>query len=320
MLESKWATKRISGKATAILLMGLFFAAQCSPVPAREQQGAEAMLKLNDTFRSVYKGAVEESLATADPVILLGGGKLVLLRSGKREEVEYVPAQYRILKTVDHIPLAVFVILVNHADKPLSEKVVEQLKKFRDATGDAQAQMAKLGLSTEAQERARAAISQSSAFIDKVLAAGQISKSDLYNFARQNTPALMDNAYDAVTLELGALNKQVMAWKEKLSPAEWDSLRVIVMGGHMPRQQEREMQYFQMLLGEREEGNRIVYFEGGAEEQPALDLLGKHMVDGAIGDAFFGDPMRMHRDLLSDAARRYLREHAPEPVKLQPAQ
>jgi hypothetical protein len=39
----------------------------------------------------------------------------------------------------------------------------------------------------------------------------------------------------------------------------------------------------------------------------ALDLLGTHLVDGSTGAAFFGEFMRMHRDLLSDAARVYIR-------------
>jgi hypothetical protein len=37
-----------------------------------------------------------------------------------------------------------------------------------------------------------------------------------------------------------------------------------------------------------------------------LDLLGTHLVDGSAGVAFFGEFMRMHRDLLADAARVYI--------------
>jgi hypothetical protein len=42
------------------------------------------------------------------------------------------------------------------------------------------------------------------------------------------------------------------------------------------------------------------------DEGKALDLLGTHLVDTGIGEAFFADPRRMHRDLLSDAAGAYL--------------
>jgi hypothetical protein len=36
-------------------------------------------------------------------------------------------------------------------------------------------------------------------------------------------------------------------------------------------------------------------------------------VDEAAGAAFFGDPMRMHRDLLADAAKAYLDSHPLAP-------
>ncbi len=42
------------------------------------------------------------------------------------------------------------------------------------------------------------------------------------------------------------------------------------------------------------------------DEQRAQTLLATHYTDYAIGDAFFGSPYRMHRDLLGDAAETYL--------------
>jgi hypothetical protein len=48
-------------------------------------------------------------------------------------------------------------------------------------------------------------------------------------------------------------------------------------------------------------------------EKDALSLLATHVVDEAAGEAFFGDPMRMHRDLLADAARAYLDAHPLAP-------
>jgi hypothetical protein len=78
------------------------------------------------------------------------------------------------------------------------------------------------------------------------------------------------------------------------------------MGAHMPRDEEITMQYFERLLDEPIEGRRIIFAEGLWEEPRALDLLGTHLVDGSTGAAFFGELMRMHRDLLSDAARVYI--------------
>ena len=71
-------------------------------------------------------------------------------------------------------------------------------------------------------------------------------------------------------------------------------------------------QYFLRLLNEPREGRRVVYAESLWQEPQALDLLGTHLLDSGVGDAFFGDSMRMHRDLLGDAARQYLARLLPK--------
>jgi hypothetical protein len=72
------------------------------------------------------------------------------------------------------------------------------------------------------------------------------------------------------------------------------------------------MQYFLRLLHEPAEGGRVVYAETLWEESQAMDLLGTHLLDGSVGEAFFGDYMRMHRDLLGDAAKQYLPHLLPK--------
>jgi hypothetical protein len=74
----------------------------------------------------------------------------------------------------------------------------------------------------------------------------------------------------------------------------------------MARDREIAMQYFTRLLGEATEGHRLIFAEGLFEEPKALDLLGTHLLDGAASTAFFGDEMRLHRDLLSDGATKAL--------------
>jgi hypothetical protein len=79
----------------------------------------------------------------------------------------------------------------------------------------------------------------------------------------------------------------------------------------MARDGEVTLQYFRRLLGEPGEGGRVVYAEGLWQPRDALDLLATHEVDGAAGAAFFGDPLRMHRDILADGAAMWLDGHMP---------
>jgi len=111
---------------------------------------------------------------------------------------------------------------------------------------------------------------------------------------------------------LEATHAQVTAWRRDMSPREWDQLEVVIIGPHMPRENLVLTQYFLRLLHEPREGRRVVYAESLWEEKNALDLLGTHLLDGSVGEAFFGDYMRMHRDLLGDAATEYLARLIPQ--------
>ena len=97
------------------------------------------------------------------------------------------------------------------------------------------------------------------------------------------------------------------AWRKLLSAEEWGRLKVIVCGSQMPRRENLAVQYFAKLLGEKGEGTRILYAEALFEQEKVLRLLGTHLQDRDIAQAFFDDPLRLHRDLLADGAAEYLR-------------
>ena len=126
-------------------------------------------------------------------------------------------------------------------------------------------------------------------------------------------PLVLANVAEAARAQLDGLHAAVSAWRREMTDDEWRTLHVVVIGVHMAREDELATQYFLRLLGEAEEGRRVVYTEGLWDEQRVLDLLGTHVVDGSVGAAFFGSAMRMHRDVLGDAARVYLDELAVEP-------
>src|SRR5262249_60151660 len=71
----------------------------------------EPLVDLNHTFRAAYARARQETLARTGPVIVVEGDNLVLLRQGKRTEVKFMPERYHTLKTVAHVPLALYALL-----------------------------------------------------------------------------------------------------------------------------------------------------------------------------------------------------------------
>src|SRR4029077_1866303 len=129
------------------------------------------------------------------------------------------------------------------------------------------------------------------------------SAEELRTFTREMGKQITPLVDEIARLQIDTLDAAVQALRKELSDEEWQRLKVVVMGSAMPRQQQIVVQYFAKLLGEPGEGPRIIYAGGLWTEGPALDLLGKHLLDGAIGRDFFGDDRRMMRDLLADAAK-----------------
>ena len=74
----------------------------------------------------------------------------------------------------------------------------------------------------------------------------------------------------------------------------------------MPRKNNLAVQYFSKLLGVRGEGEKIIYAESIFQPTRAIQILGTSLLDAQIGEGYFGDPWRMHRDLLGNAAAVYL--------------
>jgi hypothetical protein len=280
-----------------------------APVPPAVQPAtaADPLMKLNDAFRVAYHQAKEEMLARRGPVILAVGDNLVLRRGGRRQEVPYTPAVYHVLKSVSHIPLALDVILTPHAgESTLNDAAVAELREYRDTLAAAEPSLVTLGLEPESLDRSRKIFAECRTFLDSVVQSRRCPREQRVAFARRMTPLVMKNVGEAARAELDAMHSQVCAWRAEMTPEEWKDLSVVILGSALPRKQSLTVQYFARLLGEPGEGPRITFAESIRDEPRALDLMATRAVDTGIGVDFFNDPTRMHRDLLSDAARDYL--------------
>jgi hypothetical protein len=270
------------------------------------QNETDPLVTLNNAFRGEYTRAKTEALSKIGPLIIVEGTNAVLVRNGKRTEAQIQPPIYQALKAVAHVPFAVFLMFDQSDFGPLTEERVAELRDYRKLIVDAQSSLGDRAFSDSQLQRQQKIIDDSLAFLDAAIDNRQAQKVGLDDFARQITPVLLQNVDEAAKAELDALHSHVTEWRHQMTPDEWKALHVVVMGAHMPRDEEITMQYFERLLNEPEEGRRIIFAEGLWEEPRALDLLGTHLVDGSTGAAFFGEFMRMHRDLLSDAAKVYI--------------
>lgn len=308
---------RYAAAFVASALVGTLATTGCSstrpPPPAVGQvaPAADPLIRLNQGFRAAYRDARARTLAGVRPVILLQGSTATLLSERGRVDVDVDPPVYHSLKAVAHIPLAIYVMLA-HVEGPIEAGTIQTLSGFRELIAAARASLAARDELAAERSRQETIVRESLDYLDSVLQSRSVRRDDLTAFARRLAPLVMANVADAARAQLARLHATVTGWREHLSREEWDRLRVVIVGSHMPRESEATTQYFSRLLGEPVEGRRIVYAESLWDEARALDLLGTHVLDSDIGEAFFGEAMRMHRDVLSDAARDYLPTLLPE--------
>lgn len=269
-------------------------------------QQKDPLVTLNNAFRGEYSRAKTEALAKVGPLIIVEGAKAVLVRNGKRTESEIQPPLYQALKAVAHIPFVVFLMFDQSNFGPLTDERIAELRDYRKLIVDARSSLGDRGFSETQLQRQQKIIDDSLTFLDASIENRQVQKTELDEFAKQMAAVLLENVDEAAKVELDALHSHVTEWRHRMTPDEWKALHVVVMVAHMPRDEELTVQYFQRLLDDPIEGHRIICAEGLWEEPRALELLATHLIDGAAGVAFFGEYMRMHRDLLADAARAYI--------------
>src|SRR4051795_12647591 len=84
--------------------------AQTMLAPAGPVQPA-ALTALNNAFRAAYADAKTRVLASSGPTLIVSGDNFALLRNGHRVEANVGTSIYDPVKTIAHIPLAIYVIL-----------------------------------------------------------------------------------------------------------------------------------------------------------------------------------------------------------------
>lgn len=280
-------------------------------------QAPDPLVTLNNASRDIYRRAKEAMLARSGPIIFVEGDVVVLQVGTNRTEVTFGPGAYHHLKAVSHIALALDVLLATRTDgEPVDAAMLDLLHSYREQVVAARGEVERLGLPRAQAERQATIFTASLELIDQLTTTRTCRKEARLAYTRRMAPLVLANAAEAARAALDALDRQVRQWKGMLTAEQWAHLTVIVIGRQLPRKGNLAVQYFARLLGEPGEGQRIVYAEGLGEEPRALDLLGTRLLDTQVGADFFADPLRMHRDLLGDAARDYLPrlfEPHPEP-------
>jgi len=279
----------------------------------RSTPAADVVVDLNNAFRDAYARTRKEIIARSGPVIAIEGDQLVLINGSKRSVAKVIPENYHTLKAIAHVPLAIYVTLAHGTDGEISKECRTALRSYRDQIIAAANALKDRGFSDSTFKRQQEILTASNRFLDQLLDGGKTNQAKVVAFARRMAPLVLANATDAARAQLDGLHKQMQAWKTTLTTDEWKALHVVIMGSAAPRRGNVAVQYFSRLLGEKGEGERIIYAEALFDESRAVNLLGTRLMDAQIGSAFFGDRHRMDRDLLADTAEALLKNMPFDP-------
>ncbi|MET0284145.1 MAG: hypothetical protein ABW352_06735 [Polyangiales bacterium] len=288
-------------------VVAVWQAARGTP-PARPGVGG-ALDELDDEFHAAYERSCAQ-VAMDMPVFVVLANDLVLLHGEQRRAWSFSPRAYHVLKEVAHVPLALFSSL-GALDREPPEHALGRSHALLQWIGKAERELDRALFDDETVRELESVLARSASS----LRAEPLTPAALRQLAHDTGPSLRRMIERATALQLDALHEHVEAALRELSREQIERLQVVVTGNHQARIRSLPMQYFRARLREPEgEERRVTYAEAVSSEQEALALLGTRALDRAIADAFFGDPTRMQRDLLGDAAHDLLAELDLRPI------
>ena len=271
---------------------------------------------LNTTFHGLYDGACGHRQLAA-PVVVVLADSLVVFREGQRTERSFRSSSFHGVKSAVHVPIAVFSALASSEDRrpqrPLEPGVRPVLDALRSRASAACESLQLLPVEVRAD--ADDVLGASVAFVERTLGEASVSWVAVEGFAREVGPLLLRLTEHATRIRLSALHRAVEAELASMSSEARRVFEVVVAGDHQARARSLAVQYFEKRFGEPPGADRrVTYAEGLDDAAEALVLVSKRSFDREIASAFFGDPSKLQRDVLGDAAARLLEQARFDPI------
>src|SRR4051794_30553861 len=149
-------------KMTPRVLLALVFSL---PVQA---QIPDSLVALNDGFRQAYADARRRVLAADGPLLIVNGDTAALVRDGRRSDAAINAPTYHLVKTIAHIPLAIYVALTPGGGAIDSARL-KNLEALRRLVPPARASLDGSGFPAETLARQDRIVRDSLSFLDQVI-------------------------------------------------------------------------------------------------------------------------------------------------------
>lgn len=272
--------------------------------------------KLDHHFVEIYEDARTRILnqQKSKALIVVYDDVLILYEGGNpaQEFPGLLPPTYLKMKTLGHMPLAIYSMLHDRAGTPLDEDAKTSVSSYLSAIKESASEL------DTSDEVARGILPRPNniykncvALLKTVSARGSITQEELATFTRNVCEDIIPVLAAAARAQLDACQERIAhIRRDILSEDQWNDLRVLVLGPYMARRGEIFLQYFSQILHTPMQGDRRLVYYDGDDLKAAFDRLGTTMLDALASKAIFADAGRLHRDVLADETTHYLKELA----------
>jgi hypothetical protein len=284
---------------------------------AQKRSERGALAREDARFHRTYD-ALRQDAAHRAPTLVLFGGQFIFSDSGQRAEYPVSAPASQLLKATAHAPLGVYTLLLpllrESASAELPASIAVRLTHTQTTLERAEQELAlqgeRDGLSAQACKDSLEVLRLTREFVELTLAQQRVEPERLAALARTLGPRLLQLTEYATEHELAALHDATEAALKNMTLAQRANFEVVVAGAHQARDRSLPLQYFQKRFGEAPgEEQRVAFAESVSGPTEARELVGTRRLDREIAAAFFGNPKRLQRDVLGDAAQHLLERH-----------
>lgn len=262
-------------------------------------------------FASEYSRAADHLMQVWPAVLEARDGELALVRRDGEIVVPWPePQAAAALRTLSHLPLRLYLATIAAEPRRLRDQLAE-LDRVLDG----------VGLAEETVERNRELIGRVSAAIDERSAAA------VGEVVRGLRPIIDANLAEAAEHNLDSLHRALQPLLEALTDDDLRSLVVVNRGNKGARVGNQLHLYLERVLGEDAARHRLVFAEGAGDVEEQRAVLGRYLLDRAIGRVFFDQALTMRSDVLSSPTTEIIQEadtagriphHRPETPEPEP--
>jgi hypothetical protein len=288
--------------------------------PASPRDVAEkTVIKLNSAMHEPYVATLssfKRNFREQFPILVAlfsgQGGQMLLYPPGRPPVVaDRVPVAYELAKAVSHSPMAVYQVIAPYLKEPAADSSWKApMRTFRTQNQAALGGLAALDLSREDKDALAGILKRNIGFMDRCLEKGAFTFGELQEFARGHKPFLSKAHWLAGNTQVSHWMKVLDGWKKMLGK-EWDRLYGVTDTLYMTRQNNILFTILAQYMGQGAINERLLLFETTEFTTTPEKLIGllTHLVaDRSLGKVFFNDCYLMDTELISDPARRAIRE------------